>query len=944
MSDVQNQNYLGLNDFLIKHKKKDGQDYTHTRIGNMDLGIYAGSYCIPDEELEMFWKLYYKDVFVNKKKEYLTERQDRINGGTLLVDIDMRFSEDVTTRKFNINHLSDILELYGDAIQEVIKSDEEYNFKAYVFQKPNVVSKKGKETKDGIHIVFGLSMHHSIQLIIRDVVMNLEETERQIFTDLECVNSVNDIFDECISIGRNNWQVWGSGKPGCDIYKLVSIWNYSIVGEEVFMEQEVNAINKEVNIEELLPIVSAKNKNFTVKNKVKEQHSERLKEKLKATQVKKTKKKKRTAKNSNQITLLNNATLNSNLIIPSNKEELDSMVKSLHCSLDIKEVKIEELHNLTMILDERWHDPYKQWLEIGWALHNTDPQLLFWTWVSFSSKSEKFDFNEIPKMWEMWNCDFKDEGITFRTIHYYVKNNFPEKYKQIQGGCSDKLITECGKSKGSDTDLAILTHHLFKELFACVGIKSQKWYRFQNHRWVEDDNGTSLRRNLSDKINHLFTARSLEEKVKAAEDDVNEAEKAKHIDNSAEFVRIAIKLKMAAQKNNIMKECSERFWDEELEEKLDSNQYLLGFKNGVYDFKQKKFRDGMAEDYISLSTGTSYKPYDSSDEKQVKIKEEIDDFFFKIFPNEDLRRYMWDHAACSLLGINKHQSFNVYTGGGGNGKSKFVDLMNLTLGSYSDKCSISLITQKRKGIGGPTPEIAKLKGKRYVSMDEPSKGDELNEGIMKQLTGGDEIEGRGMYEKKMVKFIPQFNLVCSTNNPFEIKSNDQGTWRRIKNVPYNAEFVDPEVMTERINSGLTNDPENPIYLKDYDLDNKMKEWVQVFMSLLIERCNKNEGQVKDCDIILASTKGYRQKQDYYSQFCNENVTKSGPKDKIKKGEIRDRFNEWYQNEYSAKPPKAQELYDYLDKFCGKYKKNGWYHYKIVYDTYDSESDEEEEFS
>ena len=105
MSGVQNQNYLGLNDFLIKHKKKDGQDYTHTRIGNMDMGIYAGSYCIPDEELATFWKIYYKDVFVNKKKEYLTERQDRINGGPLLVDIDMRFKEDVTTRKFNINHL-----------------------------------------------------------------------------------------------------------------------------------------------------------------------------------------------------------------------------------------------------------------------------------------------------------------------------------------------------------------------------------------------------------------------------------------------------------------------------------------------------------------------------------------------------------------------------------------------------------------------------------------------------------------------------------------------------------------------------------------------------------------------------------------------------------------------------------------------------------------------
>ena len=96
-------------------------------------------------------------------------------------------------------------------------------------------------------------------------------------------------------------------------------------------------------------------------------------------------------------------------------------------------------------------------------------------------------------------------------------------------------------------------------------------------------------------------------------------------------------------------------------------------------------------------------------------------------------------------------------------------------------------------------------------MDEPSKGDELNEGIMKQLTGGDEIEGRGMYEKKMVKFI-QFTLVCSTNNPFEIKSNDKEPEKNQK-CPFNAEFVDPEEMeVKRLR--ITDDPENPIYLKD----------------------------------------------------------------------------------------------------------------------------------
>ena len=47
-------------------------------------------------------------------------------------------------------------------------------------------------------------------------------------------------------------------------------------------------------------------------------------------------------------------------------------------------------------------------------------------------------------------------------------------------------------------------------------------------------------------------------------------------------------------------------------------------------------------------------------------------------------------------------------------------------------------------------------------MDEPSAGDELNEGIMKQMTGGDEMEGRAMYAKKMLEFVPQFELTCCT--------------------------------------------------------------------------------------------------------------------------------------------------------------------------------------
>jgi phage/plasmid-associated DNA primase len=61
----------------------------------------------------------------------------------------------------------------------------------------------------------------------------------------------------------------------------------------------------------------------------------------------------------------------------------------------------------------------------------------------------------------------------------------------------------------------------------------------------------------------------------------------------------------AGDKDHIMKEAKELFWDQSLIEKLDTNPYLLCFNNGVIDFKEKIFRRGYPEDYISKTTNYS---------------------------------------------------------------------------------------------------------------------------------------------------------------------------------------------------------------------------------------------------------------------------------------------------------------------------------------------------
>jgi hypothetical protein len=54
-----------------------------------------------------------------------------------------------------------------------------------------------------------------------------------------------------------------------------------------------------------------------------------------------------------------------------------------------------------------------------------------------------------------------------------------------------------------------------------------------------------------------------------------------------------------------MKECREYFYDNKFCEKLDDQNHLLGFENGIYDLNKSIFRGGLPSDYISLSTQLS---------------------------------------------------------------------------------------------------------------------------------------------------------------------------------------------------------------------------------------------------------------------------------------------------------------------------------------------------
>jgi putative DNA primase/helicase len=285
------------------------------------------------------------------------------------------------------------------------------------------------------------------------------------------------------------------------------------------------------------------------------------------------------------------------------------------------------------------------------------------------------------------------------------------------------------------------------------------------------------------------------------------------------------------------------------------------------------------------------------------------------------------------MGNNLNQSFNVYIGKGKNGKSKLVELMTRVLGEYKSTVPISMITQKRNGIGGTSSEVCQLVGTRYAVMQEPSKGDVINEGIMKQFTSGVEpIIARAPYMVESLEFIPQFKLVVCANQFLKINSNDHGTWRRIRV---------PKFMSLFTNTPVNDDPEKPYQLKmDTTIEDKfMDKLIYVFMSMLVDIALEKKGLVEDCDFVLSASEAYRESQDVITEFMNEMVIRS-PGEYIKKTNLNFHFKKWHDSTYGRSCPQPKEVHSYMDKKYGKATKSGWKDVKIKEDEEPLEDTEE----
>ena len=931
--------FKDLNEFLAKHSAKNEQkpgdaiSFTHTRIPDKEQNIYPGAYVIPKDELSIFYSLYYDSIFIKKRKEYLTEKQLE-TGGPMAVDFDFRYNYDVISRQHTREHISDMVCEYAEVVKECYLIEPNNPFDIFVFEKPNVNRLSDRSlTKDGIHMIIGIQIDHTMQILIRDKMID----KLKDIWDFPLINTWESVLDEGISRGKTNWQLFGSRKPGNEAYELTHHYVMTIDKSDnqfEMNEEDVAKFDLKKNFEKL-SVQYEKNVKFEINPKIIDDYNKRLS----AVRGKVTNINKASSKIKMNLIIEDDDQNDNDDYISindiTNKENLEKAVNLMLKKLKSNEYEISETHYYTQALPSKYYEPGTHLLnrQVAFALKHTDERL-FLSWVQLRSKASDFDYNSISDLYCQWKkfhrTNHEGVKITRKSIMYWVrKDNFDE-YEKIKQNTIDYYLEKAFET-GTEYDIAVVLKQMYKDRFVCVSYdKRGIWYQFKNHRWITDK-GLSLRSKISEELYELLQTKMADISKETVEYEAGD-ERQIFLNKKLKIIgELSIKLKKTTDKDHIMREASEIFYDGEFIKNMDTNKNLLCFNNGVVDFINKTFRDGYPEDYITKSTKINYIPYDDQNVEFMQISAEIKEFMDKLFPIPDLNRYMYDHLASCLIGSNKNQTFNVYHGSGSNGKSIIADLMSVTLGEYKGTVPITLVTDARGKIGGTSDEVLKLKGVRYAVMQEPSKGVKLNEGIMKELTGGDPIQARGLYSESEI-FEAQFSLVVCTNNLFDIESNDDGTWRRIRKCDFLSKFID---------EGETYNDETPyIYFKDKNLKDKLPQLAPVFASLLVKRAFETDGIVEDCVTVLNASNKYRNGQDHLAAFVSEKIMKTGnPKDKIQKRELKEEFDKWFQeSQGSKKVPKGVELYEYMNNKYGTCKTTGWHCINIIYPQEEEEED------
>ena len=869
-----------LSSFLRKHiVDEDSTFHTHTTVEP------RGKYLFSANDMDEFWSIYQTDVLNNfNDVRTITEKSD--NYLPVLADIDIKIIDDndidIPDTLYTEQQLIDLVTIYQDVLRHIIEDCTDKHLICVILEKPLSISydesKDIQTMKRGIHLHFPyifLSKKDQREQVIPRIRNELKLNN--IFGDLGIKNSA-DLLDDCHL--RNPWLLYGSSK-GKDkfAYKVSKIYNVEceeLTLEEAFESYKIfdwSDMEKQIvirdNIEYYLPSILSIIP-----------HNRPL------CRIKK------------------------GVISPLKTVSQEGKKKKAASVSATEGLKIAS-QLLPLLKDNRATDR-NEWMQIGWCLYNisegSDEGLKMW--LEFSERDiDKFDEGICQNEWE--KMTIKEDGLSLGTIKYLAQVDNGDLYAKWKAERSLTLSKNIIDS-GTHHDIALMLYELYGSEFR-YDIRNEIWYYFKAPIWRESYKGADLRDHIATDI--VETIKAEHSRMSNQTDIEDKSQQKSQMDKMKQYFKIINSCKTTTFCDNVMKECCYLFRDENFGNKLDSNKYLIAFKNGVYDLKNNIFRAGKPEDFLSKCMNITWDDYKLDDKRVLAVE----NFLEKVFPDKSLRRFFVDTMSDVFEGGNKKKTVIFWTGEGDNAKSVTQNIMEQMLGPYAIKFPTTLVTGKKVANGNADPNLARAGGGvRWAILEEP---EELNIGLIKQLTGDDTFNARDLFQKgKNLKEIkPLFKLVFISNGLPAVRYSDKAFWNRVKVIPFESTFVredDPNPPPATYEEQLR----DKRFPRDENFSDKIPEFLPAFAWYLLEHrrlivTNKIK-RSPEPEKVKQATLAYQKTNDIYRKYIDENIVED-KKSYITSTELHNDFKLWFRDSNpGAVVPNRNEIEQYFVKIWG----------------------------
>lgn len=242
--------------------------------------------------------------------------------------------------------------------------------------------------------------------------------------------------------------------------------------------------------------------------------------------------------------------------------------------------------------------------------------------------------------------------------------------------------------------------------------------------------------------------------------------------------------------------------------------------------------------------------------------------------DQALINYVQEIVGLVAIGQVYLEALIIAYGSGRNGKSTFWNTIANVLGTYTGHLSAdALTTGVRRNV---KPEMAEVKGKRLIISAELEEGKRLNTSIVKQLCSTDEIYAEKKYMKPF-SFTPSHTIVLYTNYLPHVGGNDEGIWRRLIVIPFNAKIA------------KRNDIKNYAQYLTEKAGPAVLQWIIEGAQRIIQQ----NYQLTTPAAVTKAVQAYHADNDWLGHFLNENC-ELDPSYEQKSGDLYQKYREYCQ--------------------------------------------------